>query len=74
MPRTLGDSFIHMNDIDAFIVSNHDIIEYNYGELDETAIKIAKFVSSLIEDESTIQMGIGVIPNAVTNELKEKKN
>jgi len=74
MPRTLGDSFIHMNDIDAFIVSNHDIIEYNYGELDETAIKIAKFVSSLIEDESTIQMGIGVIPNAVTNELKEKKD
>jgi len=74
MPRTLGDSFIHMNDIDAFIVSNHDIIEYNYGEPDETAIKIAKFVSSLIEDESTIQMGIGVIPNAVTNELKEKKD
>jgi acyl-CoA hydrolase/GNAT superfamily N-acetyltransferase len=74
MPRTLGDSFIHMDDIDAFIVSDHEIIEYNYGEPDEIAKKIAIFVSSLIEDESTIQMGIGVIPNAVTIELKEKKD
>ncbi len=30
MPRTLGDSFIHMDDIDAFIMSDHDIIEYKY--------------------------------------------
>ncbi|TKJ20255.1 MAG: hypothetical protein CEE43_12980 [Promethearchaeota archaeon Loki_b32] len=74
MPRTLGDSFIHMDDIDAFVLSNHDIIEFTYGELDEVSIKIAKFVASLIEDESTIQMGIGQIPNAVTKELTEKKD
>jgi acyl-CoA hydrolase/GNAT superfamily N-acetyltransferase len=74
MPRTLGDSFIHMDDIDAFILSDHDIIEFNYGEADEVAKKIAKFVASLVEDESTIQMGIGTIPNAVTIELEDKKN
>ncbi|MFX1391134.1 MAG: GNAT family N-acetyltransferase [Promethearchaeota archaeon] len=74
MPRTLGDSFIHMDDIDAFILSEHDIIEFSYGEVDEVSTKIAKFVASLIEDESTIQMGIGEIPNAVTQELREKKN
>ena len=74
MPRTLGDSFIHMDDIDAFIISDHDIIEFEYGEPNETAKKIAKFVASLIEDESTIQMGIGIIPNAVTTELKDKKD
>ncbi len=74
MPRTLGDSFIHMDDIDAFVLSNHDIIEFTYGELDEVSIKIAKFVASLIEDESTIQMGIGQIPNAVTKELTKKKD
>ncbi|MHA2009625.1 MAG: GNAT family N-acetyltransferase [Promethearchaeota archaeon] len=74
MPRTLGDSFIHLDDIDAFITTDHDIIEYKYGEPDEPAQKIAKFVASLIENESTIQMGIGVIPNAVTTELKEKKD
>ncbi|TFG25627.1 MAG: GNAT family N-acetyltransferase [Promethearchaeota archaeon] len=74
MPRTLGDSFIHMDDIDTFVSVNHDIIEYSYGDSDEKAKKIAKFVASLIEDESTIQMGIGQIPNAVTKELVEKKN
>ncbi|MFW9998533.1 MAG: GNAT family N-acetyltransferase [Candidatus Hermodarchaeota archaeon] len=74
MPRTLGDSFIHMDDIDAFVLSNHDIIEFSYGELDDVSIKIAKFTASLIEDESTIQMGIGQIPNAVTKELIEKKD
>jgi len=74
MPRTLGDSFIHMNDIDAYVLSDHDIIEFTYGELDDVSTRIAKFVASLIEDESTIQMGIGQIPNAVTKELKEKKD
>ena len=74
MPRTLGDSFIHMDDIDAFVRSDHDIIEFTYGELDEISTKIAKFVASLIEDESTIQMGIGQIPNAVTQELMDKKD
>ncbi|TFF85906.1 MAG: GNAT family N-acetyltransferase [Promethearchaeota archaeon] len=74
MPRTLGDSFIHMDDIDAYIPANHDVIEFSYGEPDENSRKIAKFVSSLIEDESTIQMGIGQIPNAVTDELIDKKD
>jgi acyl-CoA hydrolase len=74
MPRTLGDSFININDIDAFVVSDHNIIEFNYSDPDESAHKIAKFVASLVEDESTIQMGIGTIPNAVTAELKEKRN
>lgn len=74
MPRTLGDSFIHMDDIDAFILSDHDIIEFDYGPPDESEKKIAKFVASLIEDGSTIQMGIGTIPNAVTIELEGKKD
>ncbi|MFW9946643.1 MAG: acetyl-CoA hydrolase/transferase C-terminal domain-containing protein [Candidatus Odinarchaeota archaeon] len=74
MPRTLGDSFIHMDNIDAFVLSDHDIIEYDYGPPGKTETKIAEFVASLIEDESTIQMGIGTIPNAVTMELEDKKD
>jgi len=74
MPRTLGDSFIHMNDIDAYILSNHDIIEFKYDPPDESIKKIAKYVASLIEDESTIQMGIGKIPNALSIELEDKKD
>jgi acyl-CoA hydrolase len=42
MPRTLGNSFIHIDEIDAFVVSDHDLIEFNYGEPDERAKKIAR--------------------------------
>ncbi|NHJ20848.1 MAG: GNAT family N-acetyltransferase [Candidatus Lokiarchaeota archaeon] len=74
MPRTLGDSFIHMDDIDAFVIADHDIIEFTYDPPDETVTKIGKYVASLIEDESTIQTGIGTIPNAVLAELDDKKD
>jgi len=74
MPRTLGDSFINMEDIDAFVVTDHDIIEFTYDEPDDVAKKVAQYVASLVEDESTIQMGIGQIPNAVTQALMDKKD
>ncbi|MBD3255749.1 MAG: GNAT family N-acetyltransferase [Candidatus Lokiarchaeota archaeon] len=74
MPRSLGDSFIHIKDIDGYVISDHNVIEFSYGEPDEDAKKIGKFVASLVEDESTIQMGIGQIPNAVTEELVDKKD
>ncbi|MGV9172400.1 MAG: GNAT family N-acetyltransferase [Promethearchaeia archaeon] len=74
MPCTLGDSFIHMDNIDAYTLVDHDLIEYKYEPADKTAQKISKYVASLIEDESTIQMGIGQIPNAVTDELVDKKD
>lgn len=74
MPRTVGDSFIHMDDINAFVISDHDIIEFKYEKPNKSAKKIGYYVASLIEDESTIQMGIGTIPNAITKELEEKKD
>ncbi|OLS14210.1 MAG: acetyl-CoA hydrolase [Promethearchaeota archaeon CR_4] len=74
MPRTLGDSFIYMDDIDAFITSNNDLIEFSYEPPDEVSQKIAKYVASLVEDGSTIQMGIGSIPNAVTAALEDKRD
>jgi acyl-CoA hydrolase len=74
MPRTLGNSFIHMDKIDAFIISCHEVIEFKYGKPNKSAKKIGKYVASLIEDESTIQMGIGTIPNAITKELEDKKD
>jgi len=74
MPHTLGDSFIHTDRIDAFVVSDHDIIEYTYDKPNKTIKKISKFVASLIEDGSTIQTGIGLIPNALAVELQDKKD
>ncbi|MFO8017601.1 MAG: acetyl-CoA hydrolase/transferase C-terminal domain-containing protein [Promethearchaeia archaeon] len=74
MPRTLGDSFIHMDDIDAFVRTDAPPIEFSYEPPGGVAQKVGKYVASLIEDESTIQMGIGQIPNAVTKELIDKKD
>ncbi|MBN1800409.1 MAG: GNAT family N-acetyltransferase [Candidatus Lokiarchaeota archaeon] len=74
MPRTLGDSFIHIDDIDVFVISEHDIIEFSYEPPNEVAEKIGSFVSSLIEDESTIQTGIGQIPNACIEKLESKRD
>ncbi len=74
MPHTLGDSLIHMDDIDAYINTKHDIVEFKYGKPNEIAKKVGKFVASLIEDESTIQTGIGIIPNVIASELLDKKD
>ena len=64
----------HMDKIDAFIVADHNIIEFLYDPPDETAKKISTYVASLVEDESTIQMGIGTIPNSITAVLQDKKD
>jgi len=74
MPHTLGDSFIHIDAIDAFVVSDHDIIEFSYGRPNKVVKRISKYVASLIEDESTIQTGIGIIPNTLSKYLGDKKN
>ena len=72
MPRTLGDSFIHIDDIDAFVESKHDIIEFSYGKPDDVSRKIAKFVASLIEDESTINMSLTDAVNKLRGKVGTK--
>lgn len=69
MPRTYGDGMIHMSKIDAMVAVNDEILEVEAGEPDEVNTKIAENVASLIEDGSTLQMGIGKIPNAVMKSL-----
>jgi len=74
MPRTLGDSFIHVSKIDAFIENDAPMIEFHQAVPGETANKIAENIAELIEDGSTIQTGIGRIPSAVFPYLKYKKD
>jgi len=74
MPRTSGDTLINMDRIDAFHVCDHDILEYSYEEPDEVERTIATYLASLVEDGSTLQMGIGKLPNAVTTCLEDKKD
>ena len=70
MPRTFGQSFIHVSDIDASIEIADEIPTYSTPELTETDLKIGRYVSLLIKDGSTIQTGIGRIPEAVMHNLQ----
>ena len=65
MPRTLGDCFIHVDDIDILVPSDRPVFEAPQGEPDELSSAIGKHVASLVEDGSTLQLGIGKIPDAV---------
>ncbi len=74
MPRTLGDSFIHFSKIDYAIPVNYPLAELPMGETNELSMKIGAHISELIEDGSTMQMGIGAIPDAVLNFLGDKRD
>ncbi|MEO0072162.1 MAG: GNAT family N-acetyltransferase [candidate division WOR-3 bacterium] len=74
MPRTLGDSFIHISDIDYLVYSEEPILEYTVKAQPEIVKRIAKNVSDLIEDGSTIQVGYGGVPNAILEFLYHKKD
>lgn len=72
MPRTLGDSFIHVTQIHHFVECREPLIEATYHERSAVAERIAKYVSSLVADGSTIQVGIGRIANSVLRYLEGK--
>jgi acyl-CoA hydrolase/GNAT superfamily N-acetyltransferase len=74
MPRTYGDSFIPADHVDIMVESNADILEYSLPESDATTQAIARNVASLVEDGSTVEVGIGTIPQAVLRYLHEKND
>jgi acyl-CoA hydrolase len=69
MPRTFGDSFVPVKDIDAFVEVSRPLCELKPVEITATHHAIGKNVAGLIEDGSTVQLGIGAIPDAVLLEL-----
>jgi acyl-CoA hydrolase/ribosomal protein S18 acetylase RimI-like enzyme len=74
MPRVHGDGFLHISDIDYAVHHDEDLLVYSDEPDSDTAKDIGKYVSRLVEDGDTIQVGYGSIPNAVLSCLKEKKN
>ncbi len=69
MPRTLGDSFLHVTDIDHFVEHEEPLIEVVWREPSAVAERIARYVSSLVEDGSTLEVGMGRIANSVLRYL-----
>lgn len=74
MPRTHGDGIIHINQITYAVAGDEPLYESIPGPISEAEQKIGEYVAALIEDGSTLQMGIGAIPNAVLACLGNHKN
>jgi 4-hydroxybutyrate CoA-transferase len=76
MPRTLGDSFIHVSALDYIVPVDYPLPELPMGEgkPSKTVKNIAEYIAELIPDEATMQMGIGAIPDAVLKHLFDKKD
>ncbi len=73
-PRVLGDSFIHIDQIHYLIEHDEPLLETDYTHPDDVALQIGRHIAELVEDGSTVQTGIGAIPNAVLQCLKDKKH
>ncbi|UCE09115.1 MAG: GNAT family N-acetyltransferase [Candidatus Thorarchaeota archaeon] len=71
MPLTHGDSFFSVKDIDYLVPHNEPLREYHSVDVDETIDRIGSYVARLIENESTLELGIGALPQAVATNLLE---
>jgi acyl-CoA hydrolase len=74
MPRTFGDGILHISEIDYLVEVDTPIYSHEVEPFSKEEEKIGEYVASLIEDKSTLQMGIGSIPNAALSKLTNHKN
>jgi len=72
MPRTLGESSLHINDLDIIVPVDRPLLEMNIAETTDVTRKIGENVAALVEDGSTLELGIGLIPQSVLEFLKNK--
>ena len=74
MPRVLGQSFVHVNDVDVIVEQEEDLLTIDNLPEFETAHKIAKMVANLVEDGGTFQLGLGATPQAILLALANKND
>lgn len=75
MPRTHGDGMVHTDRFDKMVFYDADLPEESYSsKVGENELKIGQFIADMIDDGSTLQMGIGTIPDAVLSLLGNHKN
>jgi acyl-CoA hydrolase len=74
VPRTLGDSFVHVSDIDLAVDVDQPPYEHDDPPIGDVERRIGEYVAELVPDEATIQMGIGSIPAAVGLALRDKRD
>ncbi len=74
MPRVLGDSFIHVSRVDKVVEVSEELPQLQRKPFSEVERKIGHYIAELIEDGSTLQLGIGGIPDAVLSALKDRRD
>jgi 4-hydroxybutyrate CoA-transferase len=74
MPRTLGESFVHVDDIDLAVEVDQPPYDYQEPEIGDVERRIGEYVAGLVPDGATLQMGIGAIPMAVAKCLMDKRD
>ncbi len=74
LPRTLGDTHLHVSDVDWFVENDQEVPALPSPDPDETEKTIGNYIAELVDDGATIQLGIGGIPNAAALALKGKKD
>ena len=74
LPRTFGDTYLHISEVDMVFQGENKLVCLPEAPVDEEDRLIGDFIAELIEDRSTIQLGIGGIPNAVADALMSKKD
>ena len=73
LPRTLGDTQVHVSKVDFFVLNDQEVPTLPSPTPSSTDLAIGAYIADLVEDGSTIQLGIGGIPNAAALALKDKK-
>jgi acyl-CoA hydrolase/ribosomal protein S18 acetylase RimI-like enzyme len=74
MPRVHGDSFVNIKDIDFIIHHDEPLLEYSPKVPGDTGQEIGRYVSRIVNDGDTIQLGYGSLPNAILYNLKDKRH
>lgn len=74
MPRTLGNSFLHLDQIHVLVPVDEPIIEYTHPPADAVAQQIARYAARIIDNNSTLQIGLGRIPNEMIKHLTDRQN
>jgi acyl-CoA hydrolase len=74
MPRTHGASFVHLDRFDALVKVDTPVAEYLHPKIGEIAEYIARYIASIIDDGSTLQIGLGRVPNEALRHLRDRRD
>jgi acyl-CoA hydrolase len=74
MPRTCGESLAHLDRFDALVTVEAPVAEYVHPKIGEIAERVARYIASIIDDGSTLQIGLGRVPNEALRYLKDRRD